>query len=393
METKGEDLLEVSELCRGSYEFGGMLVKSAEDQRLARTIARLAPYRSTVLIQGESGTGKDLAAQALHKFGPDPEGPFVSFNCSNLIPSLAESQLFGHVKGAFTDAREEMIGYFRSANGGTLFLDEIGELPLALQPKLLRTVETHEVQPVGAARPCKVNIRLIVATNRDLRAMVAAGTFRADLYYRLNATMLKIPPLSLRRDAIDAFVGHFIRLSNERYKKRIAYIARDALELLQSRPWPGNLRELRHAIEAAVILAEDDRIDLSALPESIFESDQQAAASNDFQFLDEYRTREPFPAVASVRRPLSGASGHRLYREDHYPPSADSAPGSYTLDDAIKSALLRALHKTNGNCHHSAQLLGISRYTVYRMMTRYGLGQVRNYRESPPGLDPSRKAS
>ena len=155
------------------------------------------------LIQGESGTGKELVARSLHSLGAVPNGPFVTFNCSNLVDSLAESQLFGHVKGAFTDAREDSLGYFRSANGGTLFLDEIGELPLKLQPKLLRAVEMHEVQPVGSAHSYKVDIRLVAATNRDLRAMVKAGEFRDDLYYRLNAAAMTdaAAARSARRDS------------------------------------------------------------------------------------------------------------------------------------------------------------------------------------------------
>src|SRR3989442_12240100 len=159
-------------------EVGGMVVRSANMRRVLKMVQRLGPYKASVLIHGESGTGKELVARALHTLGPVPKGPFVTFNCSNLVESLAESQLFGHVRGAFTDAREDSLGYFRSANGGTLFLDEIGELPIRLQPKLLRAVETHEVQPVGSANSYKVDIRLIAATNRDLRAMVKAGRVR-----------------------------------------------------------------------------------------------------------------------------------------------------------------------------------------------------------------------
>ena len=181
------------------------------------------------MIHGESGTGKELVARALHTLGPVPKGPFVTFNCSNLVESLAESQLFGHVRGAFTDAREDSLGYFRSANGGTLFLDEIGELPLRLQPKLLRAVETHEVQPVGSAHSYKVDIRLIAATNRDLRAMVKAGEFRDDLYYRLNATAILVPPLRERRDAIEALAVHFIEHYNRLFGKQIRYLSRRAI--------------------------------------------------------------------------------------------------------------------------------------------------------------------
>src|ERR1700688_5166834 len=189
------EMIGFDRLALGSERLGGMVVRSAQVRKVLKTISLLSPYKATVLISGESGTGKELVARALHTLGPVPGGPFVTFNCSNLVESLAESQLFGHVRGAFTDAREESQGYFRSANGGTLFLDEIAELPLKLQPKLLRAVETHEVQPVGSSHSYKVDIRLVAATNRDLRAMVKAGQFRDDLYYRMNTAAIFIPPL------------------------------------------------------------------------------------------------------------------------------------------------------------------------------------------------------
>ena len=170
------EMIGFDRLALGSERLGGMVVRSAQVRKVLKTISLLSPYKATVLISGESGTGKELVARALHTLGPVPGGPFVTFNCSNLVESLAESQLFGHLRGAFTDAREESQGYFRSANGGTLFLDEIAELPLKLQPKLLRAVETHEVQPVGSSHSYKVDIRLVAATNRDLRAMVKGSS-------------------------------------------------------------------------------------------------------------------------------------------------------------------------------------------------------------------------
>src|SRR5579862_1151594 len=194
-----DEWFSLEQLRVGAENVGGMVVQSESMRRALKTIARLGPYKATVLVHGESGTGKELVARALHTLGPVPKGPFVTFNCSNLVESLAEAQLFGHVRGAFTDAREDALGYFRSANGGTLFLDEIGELPLRLQPKLLRAVETHEVQPVGSAQSYKVDIRLVAATNRDLRAMVKVAAFRDDLYYRLNAAAILVPPLRERR--------------------------------------------------------------------------------------------------------------------------------------------------------------------------------------------------
>jgi transcriptional regulator with GAF, ATPase, and Fis domain len=339
----------IEELGTGTEELGGMVVRSGAMQRVLKTIARLGPYKATVLVHGESGTGKELVARALHTLGPVPKGPFVTFNCSNLLESLAESQLFGHVRGAFTDAREDAQGYFRSANGGTLFLDEIGELPLRLQPKLLRAVETHEVQPVGSAQSHKVDIRLIAATNRDLRAMVKAGTFRDDLYYRLSATAITVPPLRERDEAIDALAAHFIAHYNRLFGKHVCHISQRALDALHQHDWPGNVREFSHALQSAVMLTDTDRISLEELPDHLCKADT---------------TPTHVPVADTV---TLGAT-----------PQAEE-PSQLSLDEAVnratKTALLRALREAGGNCHRAAQLLGISRYTVYRMITRYGLAR------------------
>jgi DNA-binding NtrC family response regulator len=336
-----------------------MVVRSVQLRKVLKTISRLGPHKSTVLIYGESGTGKELVARALHMLGPVPNGPFVTFNCSNLVESLAESQLFGHVRGAFTDAREESLGYFRSASGGTLFLDEIGELPLKLQPKLLRAVETHEVQAVGSAQSYQVDIRLVAATNRDLRAMVKAGQFRDDLYFRLNASAIYVPPLRERRESIPAFVAHFVGHYNRLFGKSVHYLARRALEALAAYSWPGNVRELAHAIESAVLLTDSDRIALEDLPEHVTEHLADASALELVDGLGEESASSSF------------AGG-----------SLDSQP--YSLDAVIKEAskiaLLRALRATDGNCHRAAELLGVSRYTVYRMLSRYGLSDTRTWR-------------
>src|SRR6266436_2761363 len=253
-------------LAHGSERVGGMVVRSAQVRKVLQTISRLSPYKTTVLIHGESGTGKELVARAWHTLGPAPSGPFVTFNCSNLVESLAESQLFGHVRGAFTDACEDSLGYFRSANGGTLFLDEIGELPLQLQPKLLRAVETHEIQPVGSSRSYSVDIRLVAATNRDLRAMVKNGQFRDDLYYRLNAQAILVPPLRERREEIPAFIAHFIEHFNRLFGKDVKFVSRAAMDAVCANEWLGNVRELGHAIESAVLMTDGDRIGVHDLP-------------------------------------------------------------------------------------------------------------------------------
>ena len=349
-----DEWLELGQLLEGSEDVGGMVVQSAQMRKVLKTVSRLGPYKATVLIYGESGTGKELVARALHTLGPVPKGPFVTFNCSNLVESLAESQLFGHVRGAFTDAREDSLGYFRSANGGTLFLDEIGELPMRLQPKLLRAVETHEVQPVGSAQSYKVDIRLIAATNRDLRAMVKAGEFRDDLYYRLSASAINIPPLRERRDGLEALAAHFIQHYNRLFDKQVSHISRRALAALQAYEWPGNVREFAHAIQSAVMLTENDRIDAQALPEHL------ALAVPAIAIASTAPSAEP----AAVAEPKSTVTSPA--------PSAE-IQDPLLLDEVIKKTLLRSLEETEGNRRRAADLLGISRSTLYRMLTRYGL--------------------
>jgi transcriptional regulator with GAF, ATPase, and Fis domain len=329
--------------------FAGMVVQSALLRKMVTTLARLGPLRSTVLIQGESGTGKELVAHALHALGPTPEGPFIIFNCSNLVGSLAEAQLFGHVRGAFTDAREDSLGYFRSANGGTLFLDEVGELPIELQPKLLRVVETHDVQPVGSTKSYKTDIRLITATNCDLLAMVKAGRFRSDLYYRLNTMNIRIPPLRERRDGIGALVAHFVECSNRLFDRHVRLISQRALELLKSNDWPGNVREFSNVIQNAVMLADSDRLCIRELSERLGPS-------------------------AVVDEPSNQIESHESL-------SARTSKMSLSREDAIKAALIRALRETGDNCYRAAQLLGVSRTSVYRMMARYRI--ARHQQEQP----------
>ncbi|HWN57115.1 MAG TPA: sigma-54 dependent transcriptional regulator [Methylomirabilota bacterium] len=356
--------ISLEHLALGSERVGGMVVRSAQVRKVLKTISRLSPYKATVLINGESGTGKELVARALHTLGPVPGGPFVTFNCSNLVESLAESQLFGHVRGAFTDAREDSLGYFRSANGGTLFLDEIGELPLRLQPKLLRAVETHEIQPVGSSHNYKVDIRLVAATNRDLRAMVKQGTFRDDLYYRLHAAAILVPPLRERREAIPAFVAHFIEHYNRLFGKDIKLVSRDALEAICAHQWAGNVRELGHAIESAVLMTENDRITLEDLPMEL--SDGTSLEMSD----SIENTLEEGASLMAAIEPEANADA-----EQKWPYSLDAV-----IRDASKLALVRALQATQGNCHRAAELLGVSRYTVYRMLNRFGMAEGRSYR-------------
>jgi DNA-binding NtrC family response regulator len=344
----------LARLAQGAERIGGMVVRSAQVRKVLKTIARLSPYKATVLIYGESGTGKELVARALHTLGPMPNGPFVTFNCANLLESLAESQLFGHVKGAFTDAREDSFGYFRSANGGTLFLDEIGELPLKLQPKLLRAVETCEIQPVGSSHTHKIDIRLVAATNRDLRAMVKAGQFRDDLYYRLNTAAIFLPPLRERREAISAFVAHFIEHYNRLFGKEVKFVDRHALDYLLAYGWPGNVRELAHAIESAVILAESDCLIADDLPEHILEISGSGVGG---ELADSH-------AAPALDGPAESHAGN-----------SNGGPAPLLLDEVIKRTLMRSLEETDGNRRRAADLLGVSRSTLYRMLARYGIGE------------------
>jgi two-component system, NtrC family, response regulator AtoC len=353
--------LSLEDLAQGSEWISGMVVRSAQVRKILKTISLLSPYKATVLIQGESGTGKELVARALHALSSRHGGPFVSFNCSNLVDSLAESQLFGHVRGAFTDAREDSLGYFRSANGGTLFLDEIGELPQQLQPKLLRAVETHEIQPVGSSRSYSVDIRLVAATNRDLHAMVKAGQFRDDLYYRLSAPVILIPPLRERQEAIPAFVAHFIQHFNRLFGKDVRFVSHAAMEALSANQWPGNVRELGHAIENAVLMTDGDRIDVEDLPFNREAATGEASGRP----LDAMLPNDASDFVEGVASEAA----------EDWPYSLDAV-----IREASKLALVRALQATQGNCNRAAELLGVSRYTVYRMLNRFGLAEVGTYK-------------
>jgi transcriptional regulator with GAF, ATPase, and Fis domain len=350
------EMVQLAQLVHSADRLDGMVVRSAQVRKVLKSVSQLSPYKATVLISGESGTGKELVAHALHTLGATPNGPFVTLNCSNLVESLAESQLFGHVRGAFTDARDESQGYFRSANGGTLFLDEIGELPPKLQPKLLRAVETHEVQPVGSSHCYKVDLRLVAATNRDLRAMVKRGQFRDDLYYRMNASAIFIPPLRERREAIPAFIGFFIEQRNRLFGKHVSAISRRAFDILCAYQWPGNVRELSNAIESAVMLSESNAINASDLPSQIVDG----TGAELLYKQEEASTNGHAPVVARVERRSSSAD------------LAGEAPG-FLLDDVIKQTLVRSLEETEGNRRRAAGLLGVSRSTLYRMLARYGI--------------------
>jgi transcriptional regulator with PAS, ATPase and Fis domain len=247
------------------------------------------------------------------------------------------------------------LGYFRSANGGTLFLDEVAELPMRLQAKLLRSVESYEIQPVGSTRSYHVDIRLVTATNRDLLAMVKAGQFRADLYYRFNTTAIFIPPLRRRMEDVDVLAAHFIRRYNRLLDKQVEYVSQRALAVLARHDWPGNVREFAHAIESAMMLTGTDRIDVHDLPALLLESGPSAQATQ--------------TATAS----LAGANGASTAGTLDQSPLATERHLGSSLDEVLRTTVLRTLEETGGNRRRAAHLLGVSRSTLYRMLTRYGV--------------------
>jgi len=299
--------------------------------RLAETVA---PTDSTILITGESGTGKEVIARYVHQLSERESGPFISINCGALPENLLESELFGHVKGSFTGAVRDKEGLLVAAEGGTFFLDEIGEMSPALQVKLLRALQEREVVPVGATEPVSIDVRIVAATNRDLEQEIRRGTFRSDLYYRLNVITLHLPPLRERPDDVPLLTEHFLsRMSKQR--AGADYIISDAaMEALQNYDWPGNVRELENALERAAILsANTSLIDVNSLPA---------------------RVVSPEPAPLVSERP----------------------PANPTLELIERAYILWVLQAEGGNKARAAEVLGIDPSTLYRKLNRYGLGEA-----------------
>jgi two-component system, NtrC family, response regulator AtoC len=257
---------------RKEHRFEHILAKSSNMQDIFRTITKIADYKTTVLVTGESGVGKELVARAIHMRSSRRGGPFVAVNCGAIPENLLESELFGHKKGAFTDAVADRRGLFEEASTGTLFLDEIGELPLALQVKLLRVLEDEKIRRLGETRDLKVDVRIIAATHRDLTAETKAGRFREDLFYRLNVLPIHVPPLRERRDDIPLLIEHFTTRNNTRLGTTVRGLDTEARRLLYEYPWPGNVRELENTIERAMVLCESDQISAPDLPERIREA-------------------------------------------------------------------------------------------------------------------------
>jgi DNA-binding NtrC family response regulator len=295
---------------------------------------RAAPATSPVLLLGESGTGKELLARALHAASPRGAAPFLAINCSAIPEHLLESQLFGHRRGAFTDAREDHRGLFREADGGTLLLDEIGDMAPLLQAKLLRVLQEHEIQPVGAPLPLAVDVRIVAATHADLDRLVLDGRFRQDLYYRLNVISVHVPPLRERMEDLVPLLRHFLAKYGPRHGKPAASIEPEALEVLRQHGWPGNVRELENCIERALVLGRSGSIGLADLPPAL----RGAAAAG-------------APRAAGP---------------------TEAAPRAASLADLEREHILRTLRAVGGNRAAAARLLNVDRKTLYRKLRDYG---------------------
>jgi two-component system response regulator HydG len=318
------------------FEFYGMVGRSPAMQELFDAIRRLAPHLRTVLVTGETGTGKELVAKALHRLGPRRDRRLITLNCSAVVETLFESELFGHVRGAFTGATDTKVGLFEHADAGTIFLDEVGELPMSLQAKLLRAVEYGEVQRVGSLETRRADVCVIAATNRDLLSEVADGRFRSDLYYRLGILELYLVPLRDRREDIPYLAAVFIRECAERLKRPIIGITAAAERLLQTSPWPGNIRQLRHVIERACLMT-DGRM--------LTERELESAIS-------------------------SGMGIGSAARSTATPPRAAPKAEASRLSTAQRDQIARVLAEVGGNKTAAAHQLGISRRSLYRWIER-----------------------
>jgi DNA-binding NtrC family response regulator len=311
-------------------QFEGMVGRSPLMLEVFAKIRRVAPHFRTVLVMGATGTGKELVAQALHRLSPAVQSKYAVGNCSALVETLLESELFGHVRGAFTGATQDKAGLFEHADGGTIFLDEIGELSLPAQAKLLRVLQNREVQRVGSLTPRSIDVRVIAATHRDLKAMVREGRFREDLYYRLAIVEIMLPSLASRREDLPLLQRYFIEKFAADYKKSIAGMTRRAQSRMAAYPWPGNIRELENVIGTACMMAEGSLVDMDDLPESL-------------------------------RAPVSSD-----------PPTDDTF---LSLEELQRRHILRVLQAVGGHKAKAAEILGIGRATIYQMLSKMNIDE------------------
>lgn len=300
---------------RREFRFDDILAKSAVMQTVFRTIGKIADYKTTVLISGESGVGKELVARALHTQSNRRAGRFVAVNCGAIPENLLESELFGHKRGAFTDAVADRRGLFEEADGGTLFLDEVGEIPLGLQVKLLRVLQESTIRRLGETKDQAVDVRIVAATHRDLQSEISAGRFREDLFYRLNVLPIVVPPLRERREDIMLLVEHFMARNNARLGTRLRGLDAEARRLLIEYAWPGNVRELENTVERAMVLAEGDMITVSDLPERLREASDPIQMQLSSDELSVKRTTRIIEEIL-IRRALQRTRGNRTRAAD-----------------------------------------------------------------------------
>jgi two-component system response regulator HydG len=323
------------------FGFEGVVGSSPQMLALIERLKRIAPTDATVLIQGATGTGKELVAQAIHQNSPRKNKPFVALNCAALSENILESELFGHVRGAFTDASSDRVGKFEYANGGTLFLDEVGDMPMATQIKLLRVLESGEITRVGSNTPLKVNVRILSATNRNLEEAIESGAFRSDLYHRLKVVTIAIPTLRERAEDIPLLIEHFVKQFARRHGKTIKGMSLAARVRLGSYEWPGNVRQLRNVIESMVVVDCDETLDVDDLP---LELEPVAAAADG-------------PSAAQGLDMQAGLA----------------ALVGRPLDEVERLFITETLRLTGGNREQAAKLLGIGERTLYRKIKEYEL--------------------
>jgi len=340
---------ELSQAMDQRYGIHGIIGNSMAMQRILQLISQIAPTDINVMVLGESGTGKELVARAVHQNSKRKGERFVALNCAGLNDSTLEDELFGHVRGAFTDARGDREGRFEYADGGTLFLDEIGDMPLTMQAKLLRVLQDREITRLGSNDPIKVDVRFISATNRDLQQAVRDRTFREDLYFRIKGAVVELPPLRNRREDIAVLIEHFVKKFAEKHEKQLTGLEAVARNALMAYDWPGNVRELENTLENMVVLSAGTKLTLADVPSYI-------------SGIHPTTTSLAIVPISQTGMGISAATG-----------TAITSLGGMNLAELERQAIERTLEMVQGNREHAAKMLGIGERTLYRKIKEYGL--------------------
>jgi DNA-binding NtrC family response regulator len=359
----------------GTFTFADIITRNEQMRRMLRAAEKTASSAIPVLVEGESGVGKELVARAIHGSGERRAKPFVAVNCGAIPENLVESVLFGHEKGSFTGATERHIGKFVEASGGTLFLDEVGELPPPAQVKLLRALQEDQVDPIGARRPVKIDVRIISATNRDLISDVKAGRFREDLFYRLHVFPINIPPLRDRREDIPDLIRHFLARFCAEEGKRIHLLSAEALRLLQRYRWPGNVRQLENAIFRAVVLADSDTLDIAEFPQiaAQVQNEERTSAASSAPATGDAEVLQPLRFVVEAP-PLKAEVAAQPMAETRSALSLVDTGGDIRTLAELEAEVIRfAISHCRGRMSEVARRLGIGRSTLYRKLENLGV--------------------